>query len=222
MRTLYELQQDRREAELAALETISDAASAAADINLDTGENGRLVEALSPGQQGKILAEKQTEVLREARNRGKGAYIEANLTYQALIQERHDELTNILFSKTATMDASTLVSASVAGEDALRSMAKVAATSGNEELKQAILLSAYERDMVILHELIRLLDDEGEDEDGTLADLFAELAAVADEITPDIDLLGEQLEVRYDRLVQPVREEDLMPGNPKRSVLLRG
>ena len=221
MKNLYELQQDRREAELAALETISDAASAAADINLDTGENGRLVEALSPGQQSKILAEKQTEVLREARDRGKGAYLEANLTYQALVQERHDELTNILFSKTATMDASALVSASVAGEDALRNMAKVAATSGNEELKQAILLSAYERDMVILHELIRL-DDEGEDEDGALADLFAELAAVADENTPDIDLLGEQLEVRYDRLVQPVREEDLMPGSPKRSVLLRG
>jgi len=69
--------------------------------------------------------------------------------------------------------------------------------------------------------LANLLDDADEDEDGPLAEAFAELFAIDDELTTtDVNVAGEELRVRYDALVPQPSLEDLMPGSPKRSILL--
>jgi len=80
-KTLWELQQDRAQEEAAALASISDAASAAADVNINTEANGRLLDVLNRGQQDRLVAEKQVELLREAREAGKDAYEECHLRY---------------------------------------------------------------------------------------------------------------------------------------------
>jgi len=54
-----------------------------------------------------------------------------------------------------------------------------------------------------------------------LAEAFAELFAIDDELTTtDVNVAGEELRVRYDALVPQPSLEDLMPGSPKRSILL--
>jgi len=220
-KTLWELQQDRAQEEAAALASISEAASAAADVNINTEANGRLLDVLNRGQQDRLVAEKQVDLLREAREAGKDAYEECHLRYLALVQMRREELLGQLFSKTKSIDPSPLVSASGASEDALRRMARVAATSGNEALGEAVLLAAYEADADVIHELISLLDDADEDEDGPLSEAFSELFAIDGElVTTDVNVLGEELRVRYDSLVPQPSLEDLMPGSPKRGILL--
>jgi hypothetical protein len=220
-KTLYELRQLRAEEELAALQTIADHASAADSININTEENGPFIEVLTPAQESRVVAQKQLDLLREARERGKDDYEECHLRFLALIQERRAELIDTLFGETKGMDASALVTASLANEEALRNMAKVAATSENEALGQAVLLSAYEKEMDAIHELIRLLDDADEDEDGTLGELFSELFEIDVELANiDVNVFGEELRVRYDALVPIPSLEDLMPGSPKRGILL--
>lgn len=221
-KSLYELRQLRAQEELAALQTIADHASAADSININTEENGPFIEVLTPAQESRVLAEKQLELLRAAREEGKDDYEECHLRFLALVQERRAELAETLFGETKGMDASALVSASLAGEEALRSMARVAAASGNRALGQAVLLSAYEKELDVIHELITLLDDADEDEDETLAELFNELIEIDAENRTDVNVFGEELRVRYDALVPIPQLEDLMPGSPRRGALLGG
>ena len=221
-KTLYELRQMRAEEELAALQTIADAASAADNINLNTEENEPFMEILTPIQSSRVLADKQLELLLEARERGKDDYEECHLRFRALIQERRAELVEMLFGETKDMDASALLTATLAGEEALRKMAKVAAVSENRALGQAVLLSAYEEDMDVIHELINILDVADEDEVGPLGELFSELFEIdAEGLTDDVNVFGEELRIRYDTLVPQPSLEDLMPGSPKRAILLR-
>ena len=187
------------------------------------------MEILSKTQEDRLLADKQLELLRDAREAGKQAYEDAHLAYMALVQKRRAELLEMLFGKTADIDPSALISLSVAGEDALLNMAQIAATSGNEGLAQAVLLSAYERDLDVIHSLIRILaggdpeDDEGDEDESGLAALFSELFEIDQEqVTDDVNVLGEELKVRFDRLVPNPSLEDLMPGSPKRAILLGG
>ncbi len=219
-KTLWELQQDLQEAELAALSSIADAASAAADININTEENKPFMEVLSKGQEDRLLAQAQAEVLREARGRGKDLYVEAHLVYVSQVQQRRAELVDALFGKAT--DASVLATAALANEEALKRLARVAAATGNEVLGQSVLLSAYEGEEPIIHELIQILDvdSDDEDEEGTLAQLFNELAAIDQVVVEDVNVYGEELKVRYDLLVENPTFEDLMPGSSKRQVLL--
>src|SRR5215217_3346433 len=157
MKSLYELREERNQVEFAALQSVADAASAAADIDIKTEVGEGFMEILSKTQEDRLLADKQLELLRDAREAGKQAYEDAHLAYMALVQKRRAELLEMLFGKTADIDPTALISVSVAGEDALLNMAQIAATSGNEGLAQAVLLSAYERDLDVIHSLIRIL-----------------------------------------------------------------
>ena len=182
------------------------------------------LQVITKEQENRVLADAQLDVLREYRQRGKDAYLEAHLTYVSSVQKRRAELMEILFGKTAGMDANALITASVAGEDALRKMAQIAATSGNQALGQAVLLSAYEGEEEIIHELIRILDVDAldEDDEGALASRFNELLAIDQEVVDDVDVYGEELKVRFDQLLPNPQLEDLMPGSPKRAILLGG
>src|SRR5215217_910464 len=130
-KTIYELREERQQAELAALSATADAASAAADVNLDAGENTQLVDALSPAQSSKLLAQAQYEVLREAREQGRNDYEDAHLTYASLVQQRRAELLELLFGGTSEMNPGDLDRILEASEEELEAKAEACALSGN-------------------------------------------------------------------------------------------
>src|SRR4051794_13443997 len=106
-KTLWELKEEMAKKQFQALNDIFDAVDSSSKIELNLGE--REASMLSRPQMGRLWAESRDEVVREARDRAKEEWFEAEREFARKVALRIAEIHKKLFAATASLSTTELL-----------------------------------------------------------------------------------------------------------------